>query len=107
MLIDATIVRMVLVPATMELLGDRNWWIPKWLDRILPNIEVEGEHHIAPVPTSELEGEGERREPERARARLTARFCPSGSARSGRSEGRTRDRAGCRHDALTRDPPIP
>ena len=41
-LIDATIVRMVLVPATMELLGDRNWWIPKWLDRILPHIDVEG-----------------------------------------------------------------
>ena len=35
-LIDATIVRMLLVPATMELLGDRNWWLPPWLDRILP-----------------------------------------------------------------------
>ena len=43
--IDATIVRMVLVPATMELLGSRNWWIPKWLDRILPKIDVEGHHH--------------------------------------------------------------
>ena len=41
-LIDATIVRMLLVPATMELLGDRNWWIPGWLDRILPHIDVEG-----------------------------------------------------------------
>ena len=41
-LIDATIVRMVLVPATMELLGDRNWWLPGWLDRLLPNIDVEG-----------------------------------------------------------------
>jgi RND superfamily putative drug exporter len=41
-LVDATIVRMVLVPATMELLGDRNWWIPRWLDRILPKIDVEG-----------------------------------------------------------------
>ena len=41
-LLDATIVRMLLVPATMELLGDRNWWLPKWLDRILPNIDVEG-----------------------------------------------------------------
>jgi RND superfamily putative drug exporter len=41
-LIDATIVRMVLVPATMELLGDRNWWLPGWLDRHLPNIHVEG-----------------------------------------------------------------
>jgi len=41
-LIDATLVRLVLVPATMELLGDRNWWLPKWLDRILPKIDVEG-----------------------------------------------------------------
>ena len=43
-LVDATIVRMVLVPATMELLGDRNWWLPKWLDRVLPTINVEGFH---------------------------------------------------------------
>ncbi|MEY2423123.1 MAG: putative drug exporter of the superfamily [Acidimicrobiaceae bacterium] len=41
--VDATIVRMVLVPATMELLGDANWWLPKWLDRILPNVHIEGE----------------------------------------------------------------
>ena len=47
-LVDATIVRMVLVPATMELLGDRNWWFPKWLDRILPRVHIEGKH--APVP---------------------------------------------------------
>jgi putative drug exporter of the RND superfamily len=42
-LIDATVVRMVLVPATMELLGDANWWMPRWLDRILPNIHIEGD----------------------------------------------------------------
>ena len=41
-LLDATVVRMLLVPATMELLGDRNWWLPKWLDRILPHVNVEG-----------------------------------------------------------------
>jgi RND superfamily putative drug exporter len=41
--VDATVVRMVLVPATMELLGDRNWWLPRWLDRLLPGIDVEGE----------------------------------------------------------------
>jgi len=41
-LLDATVVRMLLVPATMELLGDRNWWLPKWLDRLLPVIHVEG-----------------------------------------------------------------
>ena len=43
-LIDATVIRMVLVPATMELLGDRNWWLPSWLDRLLPNIHLEGHH---------------------------------------------------------------
>ena len=41
-LLDATVVRMLLVPATMELLGAKNWWIPSWLDRILPRIDVEG-----------------------------------------------------------------
>ena len=41
--LDASIVRMLLVPATMELLGDRNWWLPGWLDRLLPNIDVEGQ----------------------------------------------------------------
>jgi putative drug exporter of the RND superfamily len=39
--LDATLVRMVLVPAVMQLLGDRNWWIPSWLERILPRLEVE------------------------------------------------------------------
>ncbi len=46
-LVDATIVRMVLVPATMELLGDANWWLPKWLDRLLPRIDV-GESSAEP-----------------------------------------------------------
>ena len=41
-LLDATIVRMLLVPATMELLGERNWWLPGWLDRSLPRISIEG-----------------------------------------------------------------
>jgi RND superfamily putative drug exporter len=45
--IDATIVRMLLVPATMELLGERNWWLPKWIDKVLPTIDVEGHHHEA------------------------------------------------------------
>ncbi|MEQ1872517.1 MAG: MMPL family transporter [Ilumatobacteraceae bacterium] len=52
--IDATIVRMFLVPATMELLGNRNWWIPKWIDKLLPKIDVEGYHHeTAPLGTAE------------------------------------------------------
>ncbi len=39
--LDATVVRMVLVPAVMQLLGSRNWWIPSWLERILPRLDVE------------------------------------------------------------------
>jgi RND superfamily putative drug exporter len=39
--LDATLVRMVLVPAVMQLLGHRNWWIPGWLERILPRLDVE------------------------------------------------------------------
>jgi RND superfamily putative drug exporter len=39
--LDATVVRMVLVPAVMQLLGSRNWWIPNWLEQILPRLDVE------------------------------------------------------------------
>jgi RND superfamily putative drug exporter len=39
--LDATIVRLILVPTTMELMGDWNWWLPKWLDRILPDMDFE------------------------------------------------------------------
>ena len=47
--IDATLVRVVLVPATMELLGDANWWLPRWLDRLLPRVRVDGGTTEAPV----------------------------------------------------------
>jgi RND superfamily putative drug exporter len=42
-LLDAFVVRMTLVPAVMSLLGDRAWWLPRWLDRALPNVDIEGE----------------------------------------------------------------
>jgi RND superfamily putative drug exporter len=58
-LIDATIVRLILVPSAMELLGNRNWWAPAWLVRLLPAIRVE--------PAQKLPGESE---PERAPARV-------------------------------------
>jgi RND superfamily putative drug exporter len=54
--IDATVVRLVLVPATMELLGDKNWWFPKALEW-LPRIQVEGT--TAPVPEGVPEREPE------------------------------------------------
>jgi len=41
-LVDAFVVRLLLIPAVMHLLGDAAWWIPKWLDRILPDVDVEG-----------------------------------------------------------------
>ena len=44
-LLDVTLVRMVLVPAAMSLLGHRAWWLPAWLDRILPTIDLEGGEH--------------------------------------------------------------
>ncbi|MEU3496570.1 MMPL family transporter [Kitasatospora cineracea] len=49
-LVDATVVRMVLVPATMTLLGHRNWWLPGWLDRLLPELRVEPGEAPAPAP---------------------------------------------------------
>ena len=49
-LVDATLVRMVLVPATMALLGKANWWLPGWLDRILPRLTVESPTTVEPVP---------------------------------------------------------
>jgi RND superfamily putative drug exporter len=57
--IDATIIRLILVPATMELLGDKNWWMPNWLDRIIPHLDIEGSHPataapVAPQPQPEL-----------------------------------------------------
>lgn len=58
--VDAFLVRMSLVPAIMQMLGDKAWWLPKWLDRILPRLDVEGEglaHEVAlrdwPEPDSE------------------------------------------------------
>jgi RND superfamily putative drug exporter len=56
-LLDATVVRMLLVPATMELLGDKNWWLPRWLDRLLPSINVEGDTEAVEEDlAAELEG---------------------------------------------------
>jgi RND superfamily putative drug exporter len=54
--IDATVVRLVLVPATMELLGDRNWWLPKWLEW-LPRVNVEGTQETFEMPDAEREPE--------------------------------------------------
>src|SRR5690606_20815585 len=60
-LIDATVVRTLLVPATMALLGDANWWLPRRLDRLIPRISVERETPVAAQilehELAEVEGE--------------------------------------------------
>jgi RND superfamily putative drug exporter len=59
-LVDATIVRLVLVPATMEILGDANWWLPHWLDRSLPTISVDVDTgESAEIIERELAGVGQ------------------------------------------------
>ena len=55
-LLDATLVRMVLVPATMSLAGRANWWLPAWLDRILPHVDLESEAHVADGPAVDPTG---------------------------------------------------
>ena len=48
-LLDATVVRMLLVPAAMELLGRRNWWLPGWLDRVLPRLTIDRPPELEPA----------------------------------------------------------
>ncbi|QTX06014.1 MMPL family transporter [Agromyces archimandritae] len=61
-LVDAFVVRMLLMPALMHMLGSAAWWIPKWLDHIMPNVDVEGaalerKHHAAPAVSVPAGGE--------------------------------------------------
>lgn len=49
-LIDAFVIRVFLMPAIMRLLGPRTWWIPAWLDRVLPHIDIDGTAHTAEAP---------------------------------------------------------
>jgi RND superfamily putative drug exporter len=59
-LIDATLVRLLLVPAAMTLLGNSAWWTPRWLDRLLPHVDTEGEGTAA-AATAPAAQEGTRR----------------------------------------------
>jgi putative drug exporter of the RND superfamily len=52
-LLDVTLVRMVLVPAAMSLLGHRAWWLPAWLDKVLPRIDLEGGAHVSDLDVRE------------------------------------------------------
>jgi len=54
-LLDAFVVRLLIIPAVMHLLGESAWWMPKWLDRILPNVDVEGASLERSHPTHEAD----------------------------------------------------
>ena len=56
-LVDAFVVRMTLTPAIMTLLGDKAWWMPKWLDKLVPNMDVEGATLTGPLAEGEVENE--------------------------------------------------
>ena len=71
--VDATVIRMLLVPATMQILGPANWWLPGWLDRRLPEFHVEGPAH----PGNEVALPGPRQSAEGARAPATTKAPPS------------------------------
>ena len=73
---DAVIVRMTLIPALMYLMGDRAWWLPRWLDRILPDVDVEGEKLGRP-------GQTPARETSPSRRRRLRRASASSSVRAG------------------------
>jgi RND superfamily putative drug exporter len=53
--VDATVVRCLLVPAVMSLLDRAGWWLPKWLDRGLPHLSIEGEEYFARRDAAEAE----------------------------------------------------
>jgi RND superfamily putative drug exporter len=53
-LFDAFVVRMAIVPAVLALLGERAWSLPRWLDRLLPRIDIEGHHGRRTTPERSL-----------------------------------------------------
>ena len=97
-LIDVLIVRLIIAPAVVMLLGDHAWWLPKWLDKILPNVSLEG-HLVENVdPKQEPHGRGEAARPLSV---FTAPSRPCG--RGGRSRSRRRARRpgrGCATSSL-------
>ncbi|MDN3480730.1 MMPL family transporter [Arthrobacter sp. APC 3897] len=58
-LVDAFVVRMLLIPALMHLAGDKAWWLPKWLDKILPDVDVEGASLERRHPHADATADGE------------------------------------------------
>jgi hypothetical protein len=72
-LIDVLVVRMVIAPAVVTMLGERAWWLPAWMDRLLPNVSLEGRPE--PLPYTPSEGPGQPGdEPDREREAILAQI---------------------------------
>jgi RND superfamily putative drug exporter len=102
--LDATIIRMVVVPAFMELFGDANWWLPRWLDRILPRVSVDVEHvgavalvagDVAPAEVGPVEATQVGAEPAsgNGRRRPTSKAKPKAPARKVKPAARAKAKA--------------
>ncbi len=76
--IDATIVRLLLVPAVMRYMGAAAWWLPKWLDRILPHLDLEGS--AAPTPAAAAVGDAKRLQVTGASVRTSSPAEPTSQA---------------------------
>ncbi len=98
--LDATIIRMVVVPAFMELFGDANWWLPRWLERILPRVSVDtavvagvpvdvAPGEVAPVEAAQV-GSGSEPASGNGRRRPTSKAKPKAPARKSKSAVRTK-----------------
>ena len=79
--IDAFLVRMTLIPAVMALLGEKAWWMPRWLDRVLPHFDIEGEAVERELALDGLARAGhDRRRRRRGRRRRAPATCGSSTA---------------------------
>ena len=87
--VDATVVRCLLVPAVMVLIGPANWWFPRWLDRLVPNFSIEGDEWFR--ERDEREAAASARRP--SRRRPSSAELEGGAARTPGSRCRARDRA--------------
>jgi putative drug exporter of the RND superfamily len=75
-LIDAFIVRLTLVPAVIAVLGERAWWLPKWLERLLPNLDVEGDKLMAELKDNDIQSKEDRAKDARGEQKAPGRPAP-------------------------------
>lgn len=67
---------MVIIPSVMALLGDKAWWLPKWLDKILPNVDVEGEKLTRELEATAATPESTGCECREVRPETQVAYCP-------------------------------